>query len=398
VHSPFIRRALLVVPPGLGAAAAIHWEAGWGFAVVAAIYAVAHLVMIPNPSGGSVSLLPAIAAAVALETHGSPVFVLGAAAVALPFGWLAVHLRHGRRMTDQMFPAEPAGLVVFGSLMAVASVVIPVDDPRGSVGLTAFGLGAVIWFLTVAVVRAVDSDQARLAPRRLVLVRALEDWPAYLALFSSGALYALTAPAMGWWWAVPLAGLPYAFSHVSLHRVQTTRRTYRQTIQALGSIAEAGGLVAVGHAERVADIAVAVGAELGLSAGMLQRLEFAALLHDLGRVVLANPAVAAGSYSLSDVSGWSAAIMSEARYLESVAEVVAAQHNPYRRPGEERDPHLPMASKILRVTAVYDGEMNNGLSPLEAIETLHRGAAYDYDPEVVGALRRVLERRAAIAA
>jgi HD-GYP domain-containing protein (c-di-GMP phosphodiesterase class II) len=42
--------------------------------------------------------------------------------------------------------------------------------------------------------------------------------------------------------------------------------------------------------------------------------------------------------------------------------------------------------------------MNNGLSPLEAIETLHRGAAYDYDPEVVGALRRVLERRAAIAA
>jgi HD-GYP domain-containing protein (c-di-GMP phosphodiesterase class II) len=264
--------------------------------------------------------------------------------------------------------------------------------------LTVFGLGAVIWFLTVAVVRAVDSDQARLAPRRLVLVRALEDWPAYLALFSSGALYALTAPAMGWWWAVPLAGLPYAFSHVSLHRVQTTRRTYRQTIQALGSIAEAGGLVAVGHAERVADIAVAVGAELGLSAGMLQRLEFAALLHDLGRVVLANPAVAAGSYSLSDVSGWSAAIMSEARYLESVAEVVAAQHNPYRRPGEERDPHLPMASKILRVTAVYDGEMNNGLSPLEAIETLHRGAAYDYDPEVVGALRRVLERRAAIAA
>jgi HD-GYP domain-containing protein (c-di-GMP phosphodiesterase class II) len=304
---------------------------------------------------------------------------------------------HGRRVVDQMFPAEPAGLVVFCIVGAVASVVIPTGRFGAALGLIVFGLGAVMWFLTAAVVRALYSRQARLAPRRLALVRALEDWPAYLALFSSGALYGLTSPAMGWW-ALPLAGLPYAFSHLSLHRVQTTRSTYRQTIQALGAIPEAGGLVAAGHAGRVADLAVGVGAEMGLSAAMLQRLEYAALLHDLGRVVLANPAVAAGSYSLSDVAGWSAAIMSEARYLESVAEVVAAQHHPYRRPGEERDPAHPLASKILRVTAAYDGEMNRGLSPLEAIETLHRGAAYDYDPEVVTALRRVLERRAAIAA
>lgn len=85
--------------------------------------------------------------------------------------------------------------------------------------------------------------------------------------------------------------------------------------------------------------------------------------------------------------------MSEARYLENVAEVVAAQHHPYRRPGEERDPDLPLASKILKVSAAYDGGMITGLSSLESIEALHRGAAYDYDPEVVACLRRVLERR-----
>lgn len=391
------RRFVLIVAPALGAAAAVHWATGWRFVVVAVIFAGGHLLMIPNPSGRGVPLLVAFAAAIALESQGSPVLVLGAAAVALPFGWVGVHVTHGRRAADQMFPAEPAGLVVFGTVMAVAAMFLPAGRYGEVLGLIAFGVGAFGWFLTVALVRAWYSRQARLAPRRLALVRALEDWPAYLALFSSGALYGLTAPTMGWW-ALPLAGLPYAFSHLSLHRVQTTRNTYRQTIQALGAIPEAGGLVAAGHAGRVADIAVGVGAEMGLSAGMLQRLEYAALLHDLGRVVLANPAVAAGSYSLSDVSGWSAAIMSEARYLEQVAEVVAAQHHPYRRPGEERDPDHPLASKILRVAAAYDGQMNNGLSPLEAIETLHRGAAYDYDPEVVTALRRVLERRAAIAA
>jgi hypothetical protein len=353
--------------------------------------------MIPSPSGRSVPVLATVAVAVALVTHGSPVLVLGAAAVALPVGWLSVRIRHGRRTTDFVFPAEAAGLVVFGAVIGGASMVVPDDMYRSVVGLSVMGAAAAGWYLTAAIMRASYSRQARLAPRRLALVRALEDWPAYLALFSTGALYGITAPAMGVW-ALPLAGLPYAFGHVSLHRVQTTRRTYRQTIQALGAIPEAGGMVASGHAERVAELAVAIGAEMGLSVGMLQRLEFAALLHDVGRVVLANPAIAAGSYSDSDVSGWSSAIMSEARYLENVAEVVAAQHHPYRRPGEERDPDLPLASKVLKVTAAYDGGINNGLSSLESIENLHRGAAYEYDPAVVASLRRVLERRSANAA
>jgi HD-GYP domain-containing protein (c-di-GMP phosphodiesterase class II) len=33
------------------------------------------------------------------------------------------------------------------------------------------------------------------------------------------------------------------------------------------------------------------------------------------------------------------------------------------------------------------------LSPLQALEVLHAGAAYDYDPEVVASLRRILESR-----
>jgi len=392
VPDTLLRRVLLVLLPLGGGLAAWRWDAGWWFVVVAVVYAAAHLLMIPSPSGRSLPVLAAVAVAVALVTHGSPIFVLGAAAVALPAGWLAVHIRHGRRVTDFVFPAEPAGMVVFGAMIGGASMVVPDEMYRTAVGLSVIGAAATGWYLTAALVRALYSRQARLAPRRLALVRALEDWPAYLALFSTGALYGIAAPAMGVW-AIPLAGLPYAFSHVSLHRVQTTRRTYRQTIQALGAVPEAGGMVASGHAERVAELAVAIGAGMGLSVGMLLRLEFAALLHDVGRLVLANPAVAAGSYSDSDVSGWSSAIMAEARYLENVAEVVAAQHHPYRRPGEERDPDLPLASKILKVTAAYDGEMNKGMSSLEAIETLHRGAAYDYDPEVVASLRRVLERR-----
>ena len=43
---------------------------------------------------------------------------------------------------------------------------------------------------------------------------------------------------------------------------------------------------------------------------------------------------------------------------------------------------------MVRVVSAYDDEIAAGRAPLEAIETLHRGAAYDFDPEVVTMLRR----------
>ncbi len=46
------------------------------------------------------------------------------------------------------------------------------------------------------------------------------------------------------------------------------------------------------------------------------------------------------------------------------------------------------------MAAAYDWKVHEvGMSPLEALEALHAGAAYDYDPEVVASLRRLLEGR-----
>ena len=51
-------------------------------------------------------------------------------------------------------------------------------------------------------------------------------------------------------------------------------------------------------------------------------------------------------------------------------------------------------SRIIKVAAAYDWRVHlEGLSPLQALEVLHTGAAYDYDPEVVASLRRLLESR-----
>ena len=56
---------------------------------------------------------------------------------------------------------------------------------------------------------------------------------------------------------------------------------------------------------------------------------------------------------------------------------------------------LPMASKVIKATSAFDHATKElGFSQLEALEVLHRGAAYDYDPDVVEALREIVDARA----
>jgi HD superfamily phosphodiesterase len=143
--------------------------------------------------------------------------------------------------------------------------------------------------------------------------------------------------------------------------------------------------------ERTAELAVSIGAELGMGWRALDRVEHAALLHDVGRLVLANPAVAAAPHTPSDISAWSAAIIGEAGHLAPIADLVGAMHHPYRRPGERRDPTLAREAHLIRVVASYDEALAAGGSSTEAIEHLHRGAAYDFDPEIVAQLRLILE-------
>jgi HD-GYP domain-containing protein (c-di-GMP phosphodiesterase class II) len=55
---------------------------------------------------------------------------------------------------------------------------------------------------------------------------------------------------------------------------------------------------------------------------------------------------------------------------------------------------VSIVSRIIKVAAAYDWHVyQDRLSPLQALENLHAGAAYEYDPEVVASLRRLLESR-----
>ncbi len=85
-------------------------------------------------------------------------------------------------------------------------------------------------------------------------------------------------------WAFPIALLLTLILQNSFNLYLRIRRGYADTIGALAHAAELDRPHDSGHARRVADLAVAVGRRMGLSSRELERIGYAALLHDIGRM------------------------------------------------------------------------------------------------------------------
>jgi hypothetical protein len=108
----------------------------------------------------------------------------------------------------------------------------------------------------------------------------------------------------------------------------------------------------------------------------------------------AEPAILRAGYTSEDIARWGAQIVAEAPHLANVAEVVSQQYRPYRQAGQERDPSVPVASKVIKVVSFFDNARSEfKLSPVDALEQVHRGSTYDYDPGVTASLRRMLVHR-----
>lgn len=349
------------------------------------------LVSVPAPSGERLYLGIGVASAM-------PMLVSEAASVAAiyAFGlvgsWLVFALRREQGVVlSSHFVSEALGLAAFGAtfyLTTEAMDSLSVSEEWGS--LFALMTAGVIWYATRALLRSLVGLEREDLSVRFLWLLALEDWSAIVTMLIAGALFGFAWPVMRWW-AVPVTVLPYAFSHTAFVRYDNTRVTYGQTIRALAQIPEVAGLAPRGHSNRTADLAVAVGREFGMHPDEVTELEYAALVPDIGRITLNEPAILRAGYSDEDIARWGSQIVAEAPHLARVGELVAEQYRPYRQAGQERDPDVPVASKIIKVVCAYDkARFELELAPIDALEQVHRGSTYDFDPEVTASLRRVL--------
>lgn len=361
--------------------------------VVGSLFGVA-----TSNSGNHFTMGLAVAAATPFVFSGleinEPAGSIAAYSLGLTVVWV---IRRARGDSDRdLLPVmirRYAGYVVYAVVYSSMRVGLFADLSGGWEDLFPFAVAVVAWLSIEVLLRAVIVLGPRELSRSYLARAMLHDLNVFMGLALTGALFGELFAPVGWW-ALPIALIPYSFAHSAFKRFQETKTTYRQTIRALARIPEVSGLGIDGHADRTTDMATSIAKEMGLGPSQVEEVEYAALMHDIGRVSLSEPQILKMGYTDDDIARWSAEIIAESPYLETVAGEVRDQYESYRKPGEKDDPDVSVVSRIIKVAAAYDWKVNrSGMSPLAALEDLHAGAAYEYDPAVVASLRRLLETR-----
>lgn len=219
------------------------------------------------------------------------------------------------------------------------------------------------------------------------------------AVGATGMLIALSTSALGLW-AVPVFCVPSLLVLMSFRRYAAIRRVHRQTVNALSRLPEAAGCGSPGHAARVGEYAREVGVTLGLGEVELRELEYAAMMHDIGQLALAEPVTGGATLDLPHeeqrrIARLGADVIRESGLLYRVAAIVAAQADPYRDAREPQTAPPPLASRIIRVVNAYDDQVAVADGPRAragAFARLRADVSDAYDPRVVEALAQVVDR------
>ena len=239
-------------------------------------------VELPNRSGLSASLMLALAAIVVFQNDAP---YLGPLLVGF-FGCLYLpHIRN-REWAKISFNFANFGLSTLAAALIYGA--LPIAD-RGSTGLQV--LVAIPTALTYSSVNSVLLTGAMvILTRRPVRAVAREMWLGDLQILPFailgvllGRLYLDLGP-----WLVPLFVAPILIARSQFASYLALREAQEATISTLIRALEAKDRYTAGHVERVARFSELVGTELGLRAGELERLRYAALMHDIGKLIVPN--------------------------------------------------------------------------------------------------------------
>lgn len=225
--------------------------------------------------------------------------------------------------------------------------------------------------------------------------------PLILATATTSTVMAVALPVLGAA-SLVLFLAPLAVLQLAVGQQREIRVAQAQTVGALARLTDHAGLTAPGHGERVAALAVPVARDVGVDEADLHNVEAAALLHDLGQVALttAIPGGATIEVSRRDerrIAAAGAAILARTAQLSTLSAWVADVGVPHHRAVERGD--VALASRVIRVVSAYDDLTGHGtrltgaVHPEEALDRILRSTPHDYDPQVVRALIRHLERR-----
>jgi putative nucleotidyltransferase with HDIG domain len=198
--------------------------------------------------------------------------------------------------------------------------------------------------------------------------------------------------------------LPLYTTRAAYKAVVDIRNMFTQTVRALASAIDARDPSTRKHSDHVSSIAVETGQAMNLSESEIEQLEWAGLLHDIGKIgirdaVLLKPERLTREERMlmneHPVKGEE--ILRDVDQLAKVRPLIRHHHEwyngsgyPDRLIGEE----IPLLARVLHVADAFEAMTASRpyrpipLSPAEALAELHRYAGIQFDPNVVEAFAR----------
>jgi response regulator RpfG family c-di-GMP phosphodiesterase len=158
------------------------------------------------------------------------------------------------------------------------------------------------------------------------------------------------------------------------------------------------------HSHRVRQLAVALATTLRLPASQVEVLGQAALLHELGRLVLPDALLAkTGELTAEERALWrrvpdlGASILDAIPALRPAAGIIRSRFEEYAGGGYPRQlagDEIPMTSRVLAVADSYDAmrsprPFRDSLTHEQAVGELVRGSGTQFDPDVVRTFTRL---------
>ncbi|OLT39702.1 hypothetical protein BJF86_07635 [Serinicoccus sp. CNJ-927] len=199
---------------------------------------------------------------------------------------------------------------------------------------------------------------------------------------------------------------PLLVAHWTIGRDALARREHQQTVTTFVAALEQADPASVGHSARVADVADALGAQLGLSGEAAEELRYAALLHDIGMMVVRAELPHDPDDEIAYLTALSAHplaglnVLAGLDFLDDSLPAIAHHHErwdgkgyPAGLQGEE----IPLAARIIAVADAFDARLaatdDGSAEPMVVAEQLRRRAGSHLDPRVVEALVAALGRQ-----
>lgn len=287
--------------------------------------------------------------------------------------------------------AALAGLAYIG----VGGRVLMSEAPMARFNLPAALTAALVFYVVnVSFVTSYVATRTGQPPAEVLRAQGFLSYAASLVVLALLGLMIAVLLVMESWVGLVLLTLPFMAARRTFRVYVELRDAYTSTVRSLVAAIEAKDPYTRGHSERVAVYARSLAEELGLARQDLERVERAALLHDVGKIGIDTETLTSSAQlapeevlaiRLHPVLGGE--LVADVEFLADIVGVVRHHHERYDGAGYPdglSGEGIPALARILAVADCYDAMTSDrayrpGMSQNHALEEIGRVAGTQLD-------------------